>query len=647
MTAPSRATTARWKPRTIARGDGTAVVRKQECRRKFESRTPETPTRNETLELSVQESLERESREWARVIQMSSDWTHRESVATLKVPRSSQLTYNATCKRQELHVMVDSGATLNCISAITAERLRSKLRPVRREFDIAQADRSTFPVYNFVIETIRIGKLSVRAVFYVTPMDYDMILGTPFLQRYRPVLDWRGGVMQVRYNGVVCHIQPAARPLREPEHLIKALTSPEEAINLIRREPKTMDVPQQRPCSDAPTGNQYYLAILETGEMDDDFVHGSAKPQEEWPPREVPPEIADVLREFADVFPAKLPVGLPPEREVDHRIEIDETVPPPVAKGYRMSPKEEQELQRQLRELLDLGHIERANSPFAAAVLFAKKKDGTLRLCVDYRALNAITRKDKYPLPRIDEQIDNMRESTVFSKLDLTSGYHQLRVAREHVQRTAFVTRFGTYQFRVMPFGLTNAPATFQRLMNLLFANHLATFVKIYLDDIVLHSRTMEDHVKHLRTALTILRENKLYCKPPKCTFAQTEIPFCGFMVGRDGIRPMPEKIDVLKTWPRPKDVHGIRRFLGFVGFYQKFVRSYANMAIPLTNLLAKDTPFTWGEAQQNAFDRIRDALVKATLLTSPQLMVSGSSTRFVGARNSTGANSLLVRAAR
>jgi len=372
--------------------------------------------------------------------------------------------------------------------------------------------------------------------------------------------------------------------------------------------------------TDAPaTETQYYLAVLETGEMDDDFVHGSEASQEgQWPPRGVPPEIASVLREYADVFPAKLPAGLPPERDVDHRIEIDETVPPPVAKGYRMSPKEEQELQRQLRELLDLGHIERANSPFASAVLFAKKKDGTMRLCVDYRALNQITRKDKYPLPRIDEQIDNMRESTVFSKLDLISGYHQLRVAREHVQRTAFVTRFGTYQFRVMPFGLTNAPATFQRLMNFLFANHLSTFIKIYLDDIVLHSRTLEEHAQHLRAALSILRANKLYCKPPKCIFARSEIPFCGFLVGREGIRPMPEKIEVLRTWPRPRDVQSIRRYLGFVGFYQKFVRNYAKIALPMTNLLAKDVPFTWGAEQQTAFDKIRDVLVTGTLLTFP-----------------------------
>ena len=188
-----------------------------------------------------------------------------------------------------------------------------------------------------------------------------------------------------------------------------------------------------------------------------------------------------------------------------------------------MSPDEDRELRAQLEKYRAAGQIEPANSPFGAGVLFARKKDNTLRLCIDYRALNKITVKDRYPVPRIDEMLDEMVHATWFSKLDLQQGYHQILVIPEHVERTAFNTKYGSFQFKVMPFWLCNAPATFQRTMNNVLSEH-RTFAAVYIDDIIVHSNSYEDHLEHLRKIFETLRAQKLYAKASKCSFAQREV---------------------------------------------------------------------------------------------------------------------------
>jgi len=214
-----------------------------------------------------------------------------------------------------------------------------------------------------------------------------------------------------------------------------------------------------------------------------------------------------------------------------------------------MAPAEELELKKQLDKFLADGRLEPAQSPYGAGVLFAPKKDGGYRLCVDYRPLNKITIRDTYPLPR-PELIGLMAGSIVFSKLDLASGYHQLRVAPEHVSRTAFNTSLGSYQWKVMPFGVSNAPSTFQRLMNVLFSQFSHKFVKIFVDDIIIHSQSMKEHVEHLKNVFEVLRKNNLFCKPSKCFFYSTEIEFCGFIVCTSGFQTCPDKVQAIRNWP-------------------------------------------------------------------------------------------------
>ena len=301
----------------------------------------------------------------------------------------------------------------------------------------------------------------------------------------------------------------------------------------------------------------------------------------------VPPEVSDLIKKFPEVFSAKLPDGLPPQRDTDHKIEIVPGSKPPARRIYRMSPAEEMELKLQLEDHLRAGRLRPSVSPYGAGTLFASKKDGGLRLCIDYRWLNRITVPNRYPLPRIDELIDKLKGARYFSKLDLSQGFHQIRIAAGDEHKTAFQTKFGSFEWTVMPFGLSNAPATFQMTMDKIFAD-ISDFTDVYIDDIVIFSNSLEEHLEHLKQVFERLNKNNLYVKPSKCAWAQPEIEFVGFIVGQNGVRPIPQKLQVINNWPVPRNVKNIRSFLGVCGFYHRFLPSFATLATPMTNLLHK-----------------------------------------------------------
>src|ERR1051325_8962091 len=231
-----------------------------------------------------------------------------------------------------------------------------------------------------------------------------------------------------------------------------------------------------------------------------------------------------------------------------------------------MAPVELSELKVQLQELLEMGYIHPSISPWGAPVLFVKKKDGTLRMCIDYRQLNKVTIRNQYPLPRIDDLLDQLKEASVFSKIDLRSGYHQLRVRDADIPKTAFRTRYGHYEFLVMPFGLTNAPAVFMDLMNRIFHPYLDKFFIIFIDDILIYSKSDEEHAEHLRVVLELLKEKKLYAKLSKCEFWLEEVSFLGHVISKNGIAVDPTKVEAVSQWEAPKSASEIRSFLGLVG---------------------------------------------------------------------------------
>jgi hypothetical protein len=249
-----------------------------------------------------------------------------------------------------------------------------------------------------------------------------------------------------------------------------------------------------------------------------------------------------VVNEYADVFPDDLP-GMPPDRDIEFSIELLPGTAPTSKRPYRMDVKDLAELKKQIEELLSKGFNRPSSSPWGAPTLFVDKKDGSRRMCVDYRSLNEFTIKNKYPLPRIEDLFDQMRGAKVFSKIDLRSGYHQLKIRMEEITKTAFTSRYGLYEFIVMSFGLTNAPAYFMYLMNKVFMQYLDKFVVVFIDDILVFSQNEEEHEEHLRMVLQKLREHQLYAKFSKCDFWLKEVSFLGHIITDGGIVVDPSKV--------------------------------------------------------------------------------------------------------
>ncbi|CAI7729085.1 unnamed protein product [Closterium sp. NIES-53] len=325
-----------------------------------------------------------------------------------------------------------------------------------------------------------------------------------------------------------------------------------------------------------------------------------------------------VVNDFKDIFPADLPSSLPSRRAIDHRIILQPGAEPTVRATYRMSAAELKEVQKQLEELLEKGFISVSSSPYAAPILFVKKKDGSMRMCIDYRALNKITIKNRYPLPRVEELFDQLGEATIFSKLDLRSGYHQVRVADEDIEKTAFRTRYGHFEFLVLPFGQLNAPATFMSLMHSVFRDFLDRFVIIFIDDILIYIKSLKEHAEHLRQVFIRLREHRLFAKQSKCEFAKPSIPFLGHIISHNQLAMDPSKVQAIREWKEPTSIKEVQAFLDLANYYRKFIRHFAAITSPLSNLLRKSEPFHWDSDQQTAFNALKYALTSSPTLALP-----------------------------
>ncbi|GBG77800.1 hypothetical protein CBR_g25731 [Chara braunii] len=325
-----------------------------------------------------------------------------------------------------------------------------------------------------------------------------------------------------------------------------------------------------------------------------------------------PPDIQNLLDRFPEVLVE--PRGVP-ARSVRHTIELVEGVVPPKGCVYRMGPGELEELRGQIDEMIDKGWIKPCESEFGAPVLFVPKKGGKLRMCIDYRGLNRITRKNVYPLPRIDDLLDAAGGCKVLSKIDLKSGYHQIEVDPADQHKTAFKTRDGLYEFTVMPFGLTNTLATFQSLMVKVLREQIGRFVVVYLNDILIFSKSMEEHLKHLEEVMTILKKTQLHLNLEKSKFGEDSVIYLGHRLSATGLEPEATKVEVIRDWPQPANIHELRSVLGLASYYRKFVPRFSIVARPLSRLTSKNVPYSWDTACTTAFQALKDAWVSYPVL--------------------------------
>ncbi|GJY83655.1 putative reverse transcriptase domain-containing protein [Tanacetum coccineum] len=329
-------------------------------------------------------------------------------------------------------------------------------------------------------------------------------------------------------------------------------------------------------------------------------------------------EDVPTVRDFLEVFPEDLP-GLPQVRQVEFQINLNPDAAPVARALYRLAQSKMEELSTQLQELSDKGFIRQSSSPWGASVLFVKKKEGFFRMCIDYRELNKLTVKNRYPLPRIDDLFDQLQGSSVYSKIDLRSGYHQLRVRDEDIPKTVFKTRYGHYEFQVMPFGLTNAPAVFMDLMNRVCRPYLDKFVIMFIDGILIYTKTKKEHDAHLRLILELLKKVELYAKFSKCDFWLSKVQFLGHVIDSEGIHVDPEKIESIKEWESPKTPIEIRQFLGLAGYYRRFIEGFSKIAKPMMKLNQKSVKFDWGEKEETAFQTLKQKLCSAPILALPE----------------------------
>ena len=438
--------------------------------------------------------------------------------------------------------------------------------------------------------------VAFSSTFTVTPLQgYDAILGMSWLDEHDPEIGWRERSLTTRTTGR----SPALfRPLDAGnQHTTLATLT----MNGVRKAIARDEVDEL-----------YALFVRPAGSAD-----AAAPP----PPPVVPPTpkeqaLADaLLREYADVFGAE-PNGVPPSRGVEHRIVlVPGAVPPPVRPLRHQSSKDLAFFEEYTRELVAAGKMQLSNSPFGAMALIVRKKDGTSRVVIDYRDLNELTVKNKYPLPLMDELFDRVTGAQYFTKLDLKGGFHQILIHEDDRAKTAFRTRYGSYEYRVLPMGLCNAPGTFMELMNSVFRDMLDRSVLVFLDDILVFSKTLEEHVTHLREVLDRLRAQKLYAKLSKCELIRRMVTFLGHLLGVDGLRVMADKVGAVREWPTPRSATDVRAFLGLAGFYRRFVKDFSLVALPLSDLTKDKVAFAWSAAAQSAFDALKRALCSAPVL--------------------------------
>jgi transposase InsO family protein len=521
----------------------------------------------------------------------------------------SLFTVNGVIGGHLVTALIDSGCDVECVLSIhCAERLGLARSPSLLKAERWDGSLSPLEVVKQPLTLNLGGQLDCEGLtpYCAESLPFDLILGLEWLRKYNPRINWKSDTLLVYDNSQrrCVHISAQKSSMHVPNYVI----TPKQLKRSARKGATVFLVQLHHVGMRGPTRES--ASVGHTTGMGPSGTSSTGSAEEE-----IPSALQFLLEQYTDVFPDELPNGLPPERSVKLNIDLLPGTKPVKRPIYKLSIDELKEVKKQVDELLEKGFIRPSTSPWSSSILFVPKKDGGLRMCVDYRALNKATVRNNYPLPRIDEVWDQIGGSRYFSSLDLRSGYNQIRIAEDDTYKTCFRTRYGAYEFLVVPFGLAGAPPIFQSLMNEVLRPYLDKFCLVYLDDILVYSKTKNEHVEHLRIILTKLREHQLYCKLSKCEFLRSSLTYLGHHISFEGIGVEERKVNAIRCWERPKNLVNLQSFLGLCNYYRKFVRNFSSIAAPLTNLTKKSVTFEWTSVQETAFTQLKEALMNTPIL--------------------------------
>lgn len=506
------------------------------------------------------------------------------SVVGISSPKTLKL--KGEIQGQEVVVMVDPGATHNFISMEAVHKLGLPITP-SQSFDVSLGTGEAVQGEG-ECKAVILHLAGITIIESYLPLQLgnsDVILGVQWLEKLGTMTtNWKTQTMKFRLGDTTV-------TLKGDPSLGRSKISLKAMMRTLRKE-----------------GGGFLVELNHlSGGIGDKGKDTTAS--------SVPLFLQPTIKQYQHVF--QMPAGLPPLRGHEHAIRLKEGTDPVSVRPYRYAQAQKDEIESLIKDMLKDGIIQPSSSPFSSPVLLVKKKNGSWRFCVDYRALNKVTVADKFPIPVIDELLDELYGAKYFSKLDLKSGYHQIRVCHEDVPKTAFRTHEGHYEFLVMPFGMMNAPATFQGLMNTVFKPLLRRKVLVFFDDILVYSPTKEQHVEDLSQVLELLSSHQLYANGGKCEFGQEQLCYLGHVISQEGVSMDMEKVRAMQVWPTPTSLRELRGFLGLTGYYRKFIANYASIARPLIDQLKKDQ-FGWSTEATAAFEALKRALMEAPILIMP-----------------------------
>ena len=490
--------------------------------------------------------------------------------------------------------LIDSGSEVNAMHPDYAKKLGLDIR--KTDVGAQKIDGTTLETFGMVIAAFSVHDRARKVRFFeetflLADISMDVALGMPFLTLSDADVRFTDRELHWR-SYTVSEALPTTRRVElidRKEFAAAALSKDDEAYVV-------------------------HVASLAVGTKM--TIHPSRTAQiasliADEAPVTVPAEYSD----FADVFLPESAAELPEHTGInDHPIELIDDRQPPYGPIYSLGPVELETLKTYIEANLANGFIRPSKSPAGAPILFVRKSDGSLRLCVDYRGLNNLTIKNRYPLPLIGESLDRLGRARRFTQLDLTSAYHRMRIREGDEWKTAFRTRYGHFEYQVMPFGLSNAPASFQGYINKILAEKLDIFVIVYLDDILIYTEDSgQGHLEAVRWVLEQLRKHSLYANLKKCRFHQEEVRFLGYVVSSRGIRMEDERIEAVRGWPEPKSVRDIQVFIGFANFYRRFIQGFSKIAAPLTSMLKTSAGDTDGAVSDRRRNRSGEKISKTT----------------------------------